>query len=320
MASQTQKGKAFEYACLKVLMENLSINQEVLMEETDAYNTAKSFYEELDQTTTSKMDKAAKAALKIIIRLEPQLENSEGNDPLCLKIQEDAKGIVGDVRDVVCSRKQNAWEIGFSCKHNHTAVKHSRLSNTIDFGMMWFDKACSGDYFGQIQPIFQMLSEQREKGLKWREIGRKEDTVYIPLLNAFTEELKRLDKEYPEEIPASLIRYLLGKNDFYKVITKDVKKLTTIQAYNLFGSLNKAAKQVKPTVKVQPLKLPTKFYDISYKEKSKNTIIVTCDGGWALSFRIHNASTYVEPSLKFDVQLIGVPQALHTQVEPWNSI
>jgi len=31
------------------------------------------------------------------------------------------------------------------------------------------------------------------------------------------------------------------------------------------------------------------------------------NNGWQLSFRIHNASTIVEPSLKFDVQLIGMP-------------
>lgn len=317
MATQTQKGKAFEYACLKALYDQLSRDQEVLTEETEAYHTAKVFYEELDAITTNKMDKAARAALKIITRLEPQLENSDGNSPLYLKIQEDAKGIAGDVRDVVCGRRQKDWEIGFSCKHNHTAVKHSRLSGTIDFGLMWFDKACTDTYFEQIQPIFQMLSELRDQEIKWREVKQKDDTVYVPLLNAFVEELRRLEQQHPEEIPAALISYLLGKNDFYKVITQDSKKLTTIQAYNLLSSLNKSAKQVKPTVKVHQLKLPAKFYDISYKEKSKNTIIVTCDGGWALSFRIHNASTYVEPSLKFDVQLIGVPQGLHTQVEPW---
>lgn len=317
MASQTQKGKAFEYACLNALLEHLKQNQEVVIDETAAYETAKGFYEELDGKTVTKMDRAAAAATKTIVRLEPQLEHPEGNTPLYLQIQEDSKGIAGDVRDVVCRRQQNGWEIGLSCKHNHTAVKHSRLSNTIDFGALWFERACSEAYFEEIRPIFEQLTEQRNKQLKWREIARKEELVYIPLLNAFTTELKRLDQLYTEEIPTQLIRYLLGRNDFYKVITQDSKKITTVQAYNLFGTLNKASKNSKPTTKVHPLKLPTKFYDISYKSNSKNTIIVTCDNGWALSFRIHNASTNVEPSLKFDVQLIGVPQGLHSQVEPW---
>jgi hypothetical protein len=317
MATQTQKGKAFEYACLKALNEVLEKNQGIVLEKSSAYETARGFYESLDLKTVEKMNKAAKAAVKIILRLEPQLENDDDNAPLFLQIQEDAKGIAGDVRDVVCIRKQNGWEIGLSCKHNHTAVKHSRLSNTIDFGAAWFDKESSNDYFLEIQPIFDKLNEQRTGMLRWSQILNKDDTVYVPVLDAFIEELKRLDKKYPEEIPTQLVRYLLGRKDFYKVITQDSKKSTTVQAYNLFGTLNKASIDVKSNVRVHQLKLPTKFYDISYKENSKNTIIVTCDGGWALSFRIHNASMNVEPSLKFDVQLIGVPQGLHTQIEPW---
>jgi len=34
------------------------------------------------------------------------------------------------------------------------------------------------------------------------------------------------------------------------------------------------------------------------------------DNGWAISFRIHSASTIVEPSLKFDIQLVGQPANL----------
>lgn len=320
MATQTQKGKAFEYVCLKALEEALGESQEVVIKQTSSFETAKGFYEDLalaDLKTAQKMIRAAKAAVKIIVRLEPKLEHGEEDSPLYLEIQEDAKGIAGDVRDVVCSREENDWEIGLSCKHNHTAVKHSRLSAKIDFGAMWFGKECSKEYFEAIEPIFRQLSQMREEGLKWSQVSKKDDTVYMPILDAFMEELNSLDKKYPGEIPTQLIRYLLGRNDFYKVITQDSKKLTTLQGYNLQGTLNESSGKIKPLVKVHPLKLPTKFYDISYKEKSKNTVIVTCDGGWALSFRIHNASTMVEPSLKFDVQLIGVPQGLHTQVEPW---
>ncbi|RPD37239.1 HaeIII family restriction endonuclease, partial [Candidatus Liberibacter solanacearum] len=31
------------------------------------------------------------------------------------------------------------------------------------------------------------------------------------------------------------------------------------------------------------------------------------DGGWNISFRLHNASSKVEPSLKFDIQLVKTP-------------
>ncbi|WP_202975530.1 HaeIII family restriction endonuclease [[Ruminococcus] torques] len=36
------------------------------------------------------------------------------------------------------------------------------------------------------------------------------------------------------------------------------------------------------------------------------------DNGWQLSFRIHSASTKVEPSLKFDVQFISMPVSVCT--------
>ena len=36
------------------------------------------------------------------------------------------------------------------------------------------------------------------------------------------------------------------------------------------------------------------------------------DGGWQFSFRIHNAETYVVPTLKFDIQIVGMPTAIIT--------
>ena len=53
-------------------------------------------------------------------------------------------------------------------------------------------------------------------------------------------------------------------------------------------------------------------------KRSNSTIIVTCDNGWSLSFRIHNASTKVENSLKFDIQLIGIPSSLYVNQQLWH--
>ena len=65
--------------------------------------------------------------------------------------------------------------------------------------------------------------------------------------------------------------------------------------------------------------LPTKFYEIDFKEGQNNTIVVVCDQGWNISMRIHNASSKIEPSLKFDVQLMAMPSSILTQIEPWES-
>ena len=132
-ATQTENGKAFEYACLKALFDKLSPSQPISIITTPQYETAKNFFSLIDSEMRENLYKAALRASEIIIRLEPQLEYPDKNIPLVLSLQADAEGMKGDVRDVLCIRRQNEWEIGLSCKHNHKAVKHSRLSATIDF-------------------------------------------------------------------------------------------------------------------------------------------------------------------------------------------
>jgi hypothetical protein len=80
--------------------------------------------------------------------------------------------------------------------------------------------------------------------------------------------------------------------------------------FNLFGTLNQASAFEPPKTSIPPIDLPTRIIDLSLKENSLTTVILTMDRGWAISFRIHNASTIVEPSLKFDIQLIGQPANL----------
>jgi len=318
MAIQSIMGKAFEFACLQSLYSHLSNSQTVTIEQTHALNIARDSFNNTDEKTRRKMIEGANAATRIIIRLEPQLEYPLTHVPLYLLIQEDSAGITGDVRDVVCIRRQNQWEIGLSCKHNHTAVKHSRLSPNINFGDSWFGASCSQIYFNEIYPLFDELSELKHHRVMWRDVQNKEQRFYKPLLQAFMNELRRLDSiEEPGIIPSKLLHYLLGKNDFYKVITHDSRRVTQIQSFNIYATLNRSVGSLRPLVHVPQLTMPTRFYDINFKPGSGNTILVACDNGWTISMRIHNASSLVEPSLKFDVSLTGVPPALYSQFEPW---
>lgn len=317
MGIQTKLGKAFEYSCLKSLYNALITNQKVIVEQNNALEVAREKYKNADKSVKENMDKGANASTKVILQLEPQLTNPLTNVPLYLKIQEDASGISGDVRDVVCIRRQNDWNIGLSCKHNHAAVKHSRLSDVNDFGDSWFNIPCSQKYFNEISPIFTELRELKKRGILWRDLESKEQRFYIPLLKAFIRELKNLYTNNQEIIPERLLNYLVGRNDFYKIITHSRRKVTQIQAFNLHGTLNKNAGTSRPLINIPRLTMPTRFYDISFKPNSNNTILVALDNGWTISMRIHNASSRVEPSLKFDIQLIGVPPSLYTHYEAW---
>ena len=75
---------------------------------------------------------------------------------------------------------------------------------------------------------------------------------------------------------------------------------------------NKSGKPVSVVVGVElPIStLPTRIVSLEYKPDSKNTLELYLDGGWQFSFRIHNASTKVESSLKFDIQIIGMPTTI----------
>lgn len=262
------------------------------------------------------LDRAADAGINVIDKLEPKLHN--GSSPLTLTIQQDVKGQEGDVRDVVAIRNDEKWEMGISCKHNHAAVKHSRLSATIDIGESWFGYNSTSQYFSEVQPIFNELSDLRDKGWNWKEIDDKTERYYIPILKAFMSELRRLDYAYPNEIPRRLISYLLGNNDFYKAIAKTREENTAIQGFNLYGTLNQSSNDgEKPQLRTPKIKLPNRFYNIDFKPKSNTTILIACDEGWTVSCRIHSAATKVEKSLKLDVQLVGIPPSIHQHTESW---
>lgn len=253
---------------------------------------------------------SAEAAINEVLEMEPRLSEND-NDELTLEFQKDGAGVKGDVRDIVIRRDDIEWEIGLSIKHNHDAVKHSRLSHKLDFGKEWFDIPCSNEYWNAVNPIFDMLKSEKENGSRWSEIVQKDENVYVPLLQAFMDEVNRAYKE-DKNMPEKMIEYLIGKEDYYKIVSHDSKRLTLIHTFNMHDTLNKSSKDKVSEIEVPVVELPTRLIDIGFKPKSNNTVEMILDNGWQLSFRIHSASTKVEPSLKFDVQFISMPVSVCT--------
>jgi hypothetical protein len=313
-AKQTQNGKAFEYALLNSFLERLQVLTSVSVVESEPYKTAKKCFESFNQTEKGLYNLNASFAVNFLIDLEPRLSNGiDKSDILQLEIVSDKQGQVGDVRDVLAIRSLQKWEIGISAKNNHRAVKHSRLSNDINFGEKWLGFSCSQIYFTEIKPIFDELAKLRTASKatqKWSTLGDYHTSVYVPILNAFKKELQRLDEENPGVVAQKLVEYLIGNQDFYKVIKG--KNKVEIQAYNLHGTLNLPFKDVKPKLKIQKLKLPNRLIEVVYNENSQTTLLVTLTEGWQISFRIHNASSRIEPSLKFDINLVSAPHTLFT--------
>lgn len=313
MATQTTNGKAFEYSLLFEFYERLSKITKVSIVENEPFQNANRCFLSLDEKTQGVFRITASAAINFLIDIEPRLSNDiNAEDILVLEIIGDQAGQLGDVRDVLIIRSLQKWEIGISAKNNHRAVKHSRLSQNIDFGEKWLGVPCSKNYFEEIQPIFSMLEKLKieNKSTPWSAIDNMHQVVYIPILNAFAKELIRLDNENPTIVAENLLRYLVGNQDFYKVIKGN--KIVEIQAYNLNGSLNLPFESIKPKAKISKLKLPSRLIEIVYQANSTTTLLVSLNEGWQISFRIHNASSRVEPSLKFDINLVSAPQSLFT--------
>ncbi len=301
-------GRAFEFITLIVLNNEINKIRDAVVIKNSSFEATKRSWENIDTPLQEDLKKAANAAVKTIFELEPMILEDD-NDILELLIQQDSEGEKGDVRDILIIRSHVNWEIGLSLKHNHHAVKHNRLSPTIDFGDKWFSLPCSEKYWDDVNPLFDYLKKEKNKGTLWRELPDKENDVYVPLLNAFIDEIERSYNKN-SEVPRKMVEYLLGEYDFYKVVSIDEDKITQILTFNMRGTLNQKTKTTQPTTLIPKASLPNRLIKIGFKPNKKNTIEMFLDEGWQFSFRIHNASTKVEPSLKFDIQIVGMPTTI----------
>ncbi|CDE71963.1 haeIII restriction endonuclease [Acidaminococcus sp. CAG:917] len=317
MSNQSNnQGRAYEYVCINTLCTEINKIRAAEIIKNSAYEAATRAWNSTSDGFKYILQQSAVAAVSTIFDMEPMLLETD-SDLLTLKIQTDNEGKVGDVRDIIIARSDIKWEIGLSIKHNHFAVKHSRLAKTLDFGAKWFGIPCSKQYWNSIEPIFNYLSEQKAGNKNWNELPTKDKDVYVPLLKAFIDEVLRSNENDPT-VPQKMVEYLLGEFDFYKIISIDSKRITQIQTYNLHGTLNQSSRVVTPKIAVPHTLLPTRIVSLDFKPNSTNTVELYMDGGWQFSFRIHNASTKVETSLKFDIQIVGMPTTIITINCSWN--
>lgn len=315
-SKSNDQGRAYEYITMLVMEREIKKFRPVEIVYNSSFYAAKRAWETLTDSDKFTYEISASAAVASIFNMEPLIVE-DSYDILELLIQTDGHGEAGDVRDIIILRRNIQWEIGLSLKHNHFAVKHSRLSKKLDFGNSWYGIPCSEQYWKDVEPVFNYLSEEKKKRTKFSELKNKEDDVYIPLLRAFINEIKH-QYELHKEIPQKMVEYLLGKFDFYKVISIDRERITRVEGFNLHGTLNKKTSNQVANIEVPIVSLPKRIVQMEMMPERNNTVELYLDGGWQFSFRIHNAETYVTPSLKFDIQIVGMPTAIVTISCKWN--
>jgi hypothetical protein len=292
LASQVENGKAFEWAVATATSQ--SLGRPIL--ENPAANYAKRCFEKLPVARQQDFSKSAFAAVEHVLKLESRHLSLE--NPQFIEIAEDDRGKRGDVRDVLIVSKQA--ELGFSCKTNHDALKHSRLSAKIDFVSKWGLEAagCSREYWDAVRPLFSQLQNLKKISNGAALFSALDDVgveYYLPLLAAFSAELSRVMGEgasAPEEATAAFVQYIIGRSDFYKIM--NLKSHTSIQGFNFNGSLT-----------VPKSKLPTHLVSLDTLDGGSFAITTRFNRGYAFNFRIHSASSRIEPSFKFDVRGIS---------------
>ncbi|HEX8071972.1 MAG TPA: HaeIII family restriction endonuclease [Pyrinomonadaceae bacterium] len=291
--SQNDSGRAFEYG----LASSLSRHLPAPLRASPTLLTAQRCYRACSVNEQQHINAAADEAALFLIAHDKRLSEKGCS----VYLQSDQLGKQGDVRDIVVHNSALNADVGISAKNRHFAVKHSRLSGRIDFGADWLGVPCSADYFNRVSPIFDELRRRKEQGERWSGILDKKQRYYMPIIQAFQTEMQHLFAREPQIVPKALVKYLLGRFDYYKVIKEN--GTVSVTSFNIDGTLLWGTR----------LRMPTRIVEISLKPDSQTTLMMYFDQGWQVSFRIHNASSRVEPSLKFDINLIGLPQATSRQ-------
>ncbi len=296
------QGRAYEYAWCLALEQKLSVFKKVIVDKQNGFNAANRAYESLEKSLQERYLESAKQGVLLLLDCEPLLSEVIGSSQngITLSLQKDKLGEIGDIRDILIYFDR--FCIGLSIKHNHDALKHSRLSKDLDFGEKWLGVGVSQNYKDTIKPLFEKLENAKKEGMLWRDFPNKEQEIYAPLLQAFKKEVLRIDENKKNKVPQKMVEYLLGKYDFYKAILLEREQKTKLEAYHFNNTLNRSVKN-KPKRIIPLSKLPTRMIYFDFKPKSFNTLELVLDEGWSFSLRIHNASSRVEPSLKFDIKL-----------------
>lgn len=350
-------GKAFEYATLIEIYRELTLNGwntdslKIIKDKNyknveNAYQIIRGSDEDLDdnaqletirlETMTNDYNRAARVAAVYLRNVEPILSSSE-NLYGFLRVMPDNAGTKGDVRDInleIYSEPESLdsiTSIGISCKNNHEAVKHPRITEDPDFAKVWTNGqfSCSNSFIKNINEIFKKIDTYAEQYQRWADVEDKMDTIYYPIIKLFVEEIKRLgiadenstleEQANAKEFTQAFFEYMFGIQDFYKIIKEDHSRSTKVYPYNMHGLLMSSYNGIKNTRAVQTITMPEEIVEVRIKPKSKTTIEIYFDQ-WIISMRLHNADSKIsKTSLKFDVQIKAQPRKVMGTILPWNN-
>lgn len=357
LTNNVVRGKAFEYATVvgvhKELMNNgwTTENLELLTDKNfrnveRAYQAVLESEDEVEdednvdllevQNLNNDFTRAAEMAAIYLRKVEPIMTPNKKVYGV-LKVMPDSAGIKGDVRDIDFEvfedkeHQESIANIGISCKNNHEAVKHPRITEDPDFAKVWTHEefSCGDEFLNEMQKMFELIDEYAEKYEKWSYVEDKKETIYYPIIKLYAKEIKRLgyvdinateeEQESAKRFTKLFFEYMFGTRDFYKIIKDDNSKSTKIYPYNMHGTLMKPFNGETNEQAVKMFTLPEEIVEVRIKPKSQTTLEVFFDQ-WIISMRLHNADTKISrTSLKYDVQIKAQPRKIMGTELNWES-
>ncbi len=253
-------------------------------------------FEHLGSEIREVFSKDARSLLEHVLQLEGIPQGERGWSARYL---DDASARDGDVRDIVISKGDR--DVGISCKSNHKAFKHSRISPESSLRVAWRLSPVSGSdrrYVRELDLLFNQLESQPFD--KWSDLGaRRKQAFYDACIAAFSKEIRHLIAEIGDsKISPGLVRYFLGSKGYYKCVVSG--RGSFLQAFCFGRSV------------VARISLPRRLVALDFPPGKHGVLHMHFDRGFSFSLRLHNASSGYERSLKFDIQALALPQSLYT--------
>ena len=256
----------------------------------------KKAYEHIDPECREVFSKDALSLLVHILQLEgiPLLESGWS-----ARYLGDAAARDGDVRDIVISKGNR--EVGISCKSNHKAFKHSRISPESSLRVAWRLSPLSDSDRRYVRELGRLFDDLESRPFdEWSDLdARRKQAFYDACIAAFNKEIQRLIGEIGDsEISRGLVRYFLGSKGYYKCVVSE--RGSFLQAF-CFGRCA-----------VARISFPKRLVALDFPPGRHGVLHMHFDRGFSFSLRLHNASSNYERSLKFDIQALALPQSLYT--------
>ena len=176
MATQTQRGKAFEYELAYALSQKANLSLAMSPHWMTAYQHAQ------DNPDATQFELGAQAAANLLVERNSKLR-TQGQR---IWIHSSKAGKHGDVRDLIVDLSSGE-KIGLSAKVNNSAVKNTRPSPKNDLFMNWAGVGSSDEYWHNTQGIWNMLREGKKQRLLFKDLLNK-DMLYSLFISALEKE------------------------------------------------------------------------------------------------------------------------------------